>query len=107
MCFCCIKCIFSELDLEADDDVLALIDDDVSPTDKDIRCVLKKVASYMQIAEKTTVHIVPKAITYHVIREVEKFINTDLLVEIVNDIDAHEVSFFIVYFLWHFNTLKY
>lgn len=84
----CISCI-CDSDSEAED----IDEDDVGPTDKDIRCLCDKVASYMQIAQETTVHMVPKAIMYHIIRKVEKFITTDLLVQILIDIDANEVGF--------------
>lgn len=68
--------------------------DDVGPSDKDICCVYEKVALYMQIAQDTTVHMVPKAIMHHIIRKVEKFINTDLLFQILDDIDTNVVGFF-------------
>lgn len=69
------------------------IEDDVGPSDKDIRCVFEKVALYMQIAQDTTVHMVPKAIMYHIVHKMETFINNDLLVKILNDVDTNEVGF--------------
>lgn len=77
------------------DELLSLEDGGVGPTDADVREVYKKIASYMHIVGKTTTHMVPKAITLYIIREVERFINTDLLVGIVNDIDKNDVSFFL------------
>lgn len=38
----------------------------------------KQVMSYMQIVEKTTVDMIPKAITFYIIQNVEKFINVGL-----------------------------
>lgn len=103
-CLTCVSVLLnicSELDLDVNDidEMLTLAEDDIGPTGGDIRGVLKMVAAYMQIAEKTTVHMVPKAITLYIIREVEKFITTDLLVQIVDTIDANEVSLFDCFFL--------
>lgn len=89
-CLLLILNVCSDLDPETDD----IDEDDVGPAEKDIRCIFEKVASYMQIAQDYTVYMVPKAIMHHIIRKVEKFINTDLLVQIVNDTGANEVSFF-------------
>lgn len=68
-------------------------DDAIGPTDADVRGVFSKISSYMQIVEKITIHMFPKAIILYIIREVEKFINTKLLVQIVNDIGEDNVSF--------------
>lgn len=97
--------IFSDSDSGEFDDVLSLDGDGIGPTNADVCGVFKKVASYMKIVEKTTVHMVPKAITLYIIREVEKFINTDLLVKIVNDIDENDVRFFLCLFYFHTLTL--
>lgn len=52
----------------------------------------EKVAAYIQVAKDSTVHMVPNAIMHHIIRKVEKFITTDLLVHILNDMDENKVS---------------
>lgn len=85
--------ICSDGDSEAD----GIDEDDVGPADKDIRCVSGNITSYMQTAQDYTAYMVPKAIMHHIILKVEKFINTDLLVEIMNDIGANKVSFFSVF----------
>lgn len=98
--------IFSDSDINSGefDDVLSLDGDGIGPTNADVCGVFEKVASYMKIVEKTTVHMVPKAITLYIIREVEKFINTDLLVKIVNDIDGNDVRFLLCLFFVVLNT---
>lgn len=85
--FLCIVCS-TDMDSEAEE-----IEDDVGPADKDICCVFDKVAAYMQTAQDTTVHMVPKAIMHHIVRKMEKFINTELLVQILKDVDTNEVGF--------------
>lgn len=52
----------------------------------------------MQIVKKNIIHIFPKAIIFHIIKEVEKFINTELLVQIVNGIGEDNVSNFSIIF---------
>lgn len=67
---------------------------DAGPTDEIVRCVLEKVATYMKIVENTTVHMVPQAINLYIIKKLEKYIKTDLLVQIVDQIVENNVSSF-------------
>lgn len=47
----------------------------LSPFERDILDICKKVDTYMTIVKKTTRDMVPKAITLYIIRELEQFIN--------------------------------
>lgn len=65
--------------------------DDLDPTDEDVGDVFKRIASYMQIIKKNTVQIVPNANVFYIIRKVEKFIENDLLYQIVMGIGEIDV----------------
>lgn len=77
------------------------------PLDEDVDDLFEKIVSYMQIVDKTTIDLVPKAITLYIIKRVETFINIDLSVEIGDYFDENIVSFYgnlknkIVYIHFH------
>lgn len=58
--------------------------EDVSPPHADVQDIYKKVNSYMNIVKKTIRDMVPKAMTLYIINNLEKFINTELLMQILD-----------------------
>lgn len=65
------------------------------PLENDVDRAYDQITSYMRITKKTLCDMVPKAITLFIIRELEEFIETHLLIillEILNDEDV-SVSF--------------
>lgn len=65
------------------------------PFENDVDRAYDQITSYMRITKKTMCDMVPKAITLFIIRELEDFIETHLLIillEILNDEDV-SVSF--------------
>lgn len=64
----------------------------LSSFEEDVLDICKKVDAYMNIVKETTRHMVPKAITLYIIRELENFINNDLLTTITSDSNEKYVS---------------
>lgn len=62
------------------------------PPIEDIFDIYGKIDSYMRIVKKTVRDMVPKAITLYIIRELEKYINTELLMVILNVPNDNYVS---------------
>lgn len=53
-------------------------------SDEDVLDIYHKINTYMNIVKTTIRDMVPKAITLYIIRHLEKYISTDLLMEILN-----------------------
>lgn len=62
------------------------------PPIEDIFDIYDKVYAYMRIVNKTVRDMIPKAITLLIIRELEKYINTELLMVILNVPNDNYVS---------------
>lgn len=62
------------------------------PPIEDIFDIHDKVNAYMRIVNKTVRDMIPKAITLLIIRELEKYINTELLMVILNVPNDNYVS---------------
>lgn len=62
------------------------------PPIEDIFDIYDKVNAYMRIVNKTVRDMIPKAITLLIIRELEKYINTELLMVILNVPNDNYVS---------------
>lgn len=63
------------------------------PRKEDVRDISEKIESYLNIVNKTTRDMVPKAITLYIIEELKAFIDKELLSLIFNDSIDHYVCF--------------
>lgn len=68
---------------------------DLGPLEEDVDKTYDEISSYMNIVKKTMFDMVPKAITLYVIRNLEKFIKTDLLVKVTGVLSDENVSIFL------------
>lgn len=62
------------------------------PLEKDVDDTYEMITSYMRIVKKTMCDMVPKAITLFIIRELEKYINMKLLIDLAGILDDENVS---------------